>query len=384
MELMRRTNLLPAQRVMKKNQLFLTSLVLSVFLCAGLQAQILKDTSTFNLMYKGVDYIYNLQFTQAREVYQKIKTRYPEHPMTYVFKGLITYWENYPLIPSSSSRESYENDLRYAIELCEKKSHPDDVAEYLLSDIGARGMLLLFYADNDMSMDVISLASTTYQLTKQTFAFTGVYPDFYFFTGLYNYYREAYPEAHPVYKPLAVLFPKGDRAKGLKELQIASKNAIMLKAEAYTFLAGIYISFENNFQQAYYYSKALHELYPRNMQYLAVYIKNLLLVKRYGEAESLMKSNRSKASSAFFQAQLSIFNGILYEKKYHDLKQAQAYYAKGINEIDPFGDFGHEFAAYAYFGLSRISDANNDKHYKRIYRKQAMDMASFKKVNFDE
>jgi hypothetical protein len=384
MELIKRTNVLPAQRVIKMIHLCLASLVLSVFLSSGLKAQLLKDTSTFNLMCKGVDYIYNLQFTQAREVYQKIKTRYPEHPMTFVFKGLMTYWENYPLIPSSSSRESYENDMRYAIELCEKESHPDNVAEYLLSNIGARGMLLLFYADNDMSMDVISLASGTYQLTKQTFAFTGVYPDFFFFTGLYNYYREAYPEAHQVYKPLALLFPKGDRAKGLKELQIAAKNAIILKAEAYSFLTGIYISFENNFQQAYYYSKALHELYPRNTQYLAVYIKNLLLVKHYGEAESLIKSNRSKLSSAFFQAQLSIFNGILYEKKYHDLKQAQAFYTKGIKDIAPFGDFGNEFAAYAYFGLSRISEVNGDKHYKKMYRKQAMDIVVFRKVNFDE
>jgi tetratricopeptide (TPR) repeat protein len=334
-------------------------------------------------MCKGVDYIYNLQFTKAREIYQTIKTRYPENPMTYVFKGMITYWENYPLIPSSTSRESYENDMQYAIELCEKKSHPEDEAEYILSNIGARGMLLLFYADNKLSIDVFSLAASTYQLIRQTFDFTDIYPDFYFFTGLYNYYREAYPEAHPVYKPLAFLFPKGDRSKGLKELQIAAKNAIVLKAEAYSFLAGIYISFENDYQQAYTYSKSLHELYPRNMQYLAVYIKNLLLVKRYGEAESLIRSSRLKVTNSYYQAQLSIFNGILYEKKYHDFKQAQSFYSKGIRDIAPFGSFGNEFAAYAYFGLSRISEANGDKHYKKLYRKQAMDIADFKNVNFD-
>lgn len=333
---------------------------------------------------RGVDYIYNLQFTEAREIYRRIKSMYPEHPMTFVFKGLITYWENYPLLPSSAARESYENDLIHAIELCEEKPHPNDQAEYLLSNLGARGMLLLFYADNDMSMDVFSYASSTYQYVKQTFNHTNSYADFYFFTGLYNYYREAYPEAHPVYKSLAFLFPKGDRAKGLRELQIASKKAIVLKAEAYSFLSGIYISFENNFQQAYFYSKSLHDLYPRNPQYLAVYVKNLLLVKRYGEAESIIKSSRSRISNPYYQSQLSIFNGILYEKKYKDFKQAQSFYSKGIKEISAFGEFGNEYAAYAYFGLSRIYDAKGDKHYKKLYRKQAMDMASFKKVNFDE
>jgi len=325
-----------------------------------------------------------MQFSQARDVYSRIKMKYPEHPIVYEFRGLITYWENFPLIPASPAHESFEKDMRRAIEMCEEKPHPDDVAEYLLSNLGARGMLLLYYADNDLSREVFSLASGTYQHLKQSFNYTSVYPDFYFFTGLYNYYREAYPEAHPVYKALAFLFPKGDKEKGLKELQIASKNAIVLKAEAYTFLAGIYISFENNFQQAYRFSKALHELYPRNVQYMSVYIKNLLLVKDYNEAESMINSSRKKSNNAYFQAQLSILNGILYEKKYSSLDQAQAYYTKGLKDIAPFGAIGSEYQAYAYFGLSRISEAKGDKHGKKSYRKQAMELASYENVNFDD
>ncbi|MBN2813505.1 MAG: hypothetical protein JXQ80_05470, partial [Bacteroidales bacterium] len=219
----------------------------------NIKAQVLRDTNTFNLMCRGVDYIYNLQFDQAKEIFGKVSRLYPNHPITYVYSGLITYWENYPLIPSSPGRKKFESDLRKAIELCDLPYDNRDEAEYLVSNIGARGLLLLFYADNEMSMDVIPLASSTYQYIRKAFDFTGSYDDFYFFTGLYNYYREAYPEAHPVYKPVALLFPKGDRIKGLKELQIAAKGAIVLKAEAYSFLAGIYISFEKNFQQASQY-----------------------------------------------------------------------------------------------------------------------------------
>ncbi len=349
----------------------------------NINAQVLRDTNTFNLMCKGVDYIYNLQFDQAKEIFGKVSRLYPNHPMTYVYSGLITYWENYPLIPSSPGRTKFEGDLRKAIELCDVPYDPRDEAEYLVSNIGARGLLLLFYADNEMSMDVIPLASSTYQYIRKAFDFTGSYDDFYFFTGLYNYYREAYPEAHPVYKPLALLFPKGDRVKGLQELQIAAKGAIVLKAEAYSFLAGIYISFEKNFQQASQYSKALHELYPRNYQYLAVYIKNLLLAKRYNEAEKIIARSYKAGDNAYFKAQLAILTGVYYEKKQQNLKQAQAWYNKGLKEIAPFGEYGDEFAAYGYFGLSRISEANGDKQNRRIYRKKAMDMADFKEVNFD-
>jgi hypothetical protein len=270
--------------------------------------------------------------------------------------------------------------MQNAIDICEKKPEHEKDPEYLLSNIGARGLLLLYYADNDLTGDVIKVASSTYQYVKQSFNFTHTYADFYFVTGLYNYYREAYPDAHPVYKPVAMLFPRGDKIKGLKEMQIASRDAIVLKAEAFSFLAGIYISFENNFQQAYQFSKALHDLYPKNVQYTAVYIKNLLLVKRFSEAETLIRKSREHGQNQYFMAQLSILNGIVQEKKYNSIKQAQNEYVRGIKEIEAFGTFGNEFAAYGYFGLSRISQ---DKHQKKAFRKKAMELAAFKNVNFD-
>lgn len=346
-------------------------------------AQILKDSGTFGLMRKGVDQIYNMDFVSAKEIYQQIAHSYPKHPMTSIFKGLITYWENYPLLPSSVARVSFEKDMAKAIKLSEKPPKNYDQAEYLLSNIGARGLLLLYYADNEMNGEVISVASGTYQYVKQSFNYTKTYADFYFITGLYNYYREAYPEAHPVYKPIALLFPKGNKAKGLLELQIASKNAIVLKAEAYSFLSGIYISFENDFQKAYQYSKALYELYPRNVQYIAVYIKNLLLVKRYDEAEELIKSIPAKYNNDYLLAQSNIFQGIVYEKKYKNLKQASILYNKGLNDIQPYLPFGNEYCSYAYFGLSRISGINHDPQKKKMYHKKAEELGVFKNVNFD-
>lgn len=217
----------------------------------------------------------------------------------------------------------------------------------------------------------------------RSFDYTYAYTDFLFFTGLYSYYREAYPEAYPVYKTLAFLFPKGDKLNGIKQLRTVAKNSILFKAEAYSFLIGIYLTFENSYDQAYAYSKSLHELYPANTGYLANYIKNLLLVKHYDEAESMMKTSGPDISNSYYQAQLSIFNGILLEKKYHDIKLAEQYYIKGIRDLSFFGHFGDDFSAYGYFGLSRISAINGDKYKKKTYRKKAIELADFEKVNFD-
>jgi hypothetical protein len=320
----------------------------------------------------------------AGEIYGKISKSYPGHPVVLMLRGMMTYWENYPLIASSPARASFENDMRHCIELSEKKYNPSDEPEYLLTNLCARGLLLLFYADNDLSSEVTPLAANTYKYIRKAFNFPSVYSDFFFFTGLYNYYREAYPDAHPVYKALAFLFPKGNREKGLKELQLAAKNAIVLKAESTSFLSDICVSYENDYQQATDYSKSLHDLYPANIEYLAVYIKNLLLIRHYDDAESLILSSRNDTSNSFYRAQAMIFNGIIQEKKYNDREKAAQFYLQGVRDIALFGDFGNDFSSYAYFGLSRIYDLKGDKHYKKQYRKKALELANFKKINFDD
>ena len=107
-------------------------------------------------------------------------------------------------------------------------------------------------------------------------------------------------------------------------------------------------------------------------------------MKQYDEAEKLMLTPPGEGGNKFYQAQLLIFKGILQEKKYHDNKLAQQFYDKGIRDISYFGAYGNEFAAYAYFGLSRISLANGEKQTSKIYRRMALKLADFKKNNFDK
>jgi hypothetical protein len=349
-----------------------------------LHGQILKDSSSINLIKKGIDYVYNFDFKNAYNISDEFRKLYPGHPLIYLFRGMITYWENYPLNITSEARASFEEDMRKCIELCDKNKEQASEAEILLVNLCARGLLLLFYTDNDLSFEVFPIASSTYQCIRRSFNFTTHYSDFYFFTGVYNYYREAYPEAHPVYKTLAFLFPKGSKVKGLQDLQIVAKNSIILKAESYSFLTQIFLSFENNYQQATFYSKSLHSVYPDNPQYLGSYIKNLLLIKQYDEAEMEIASSITYLKNPFFQAQVTIFNGLLQEKKYHDTRQAQQFYMKGIKDISVFRSYGNEYAAYAYFGLSRISEKNGDTDNMKLYRKLALKLADFKNIDFND
>jgi hypothetical protein len=107
-------------------------------------------------------------------------------------------------------------------------------------------------------------------------------------------------------------------------------------------------------------------------------------MKKYDEAEKLIAASPENGGNKYFQAQQIILKGILQEKRYHDNKLAQQYYSTGISEISLFGKYGNEYAAFAYFGLSRISDDTGKKQTRKIYRKEALKLADFKKINFDK
>jgi hypothetical protein len=347
------------------------------------KAQLLNDTAALRLVNKNINYIYNLQFSQAREIYARIKSSYPGHPITFLLKGITTYWENYPLLVNSPGRASFEDDMHEAIRLAEENKKTGFEAEYLLSDLCARGMLLMFYADNHLVMEVIPLTSGTYKYLMRSFDYTSASTDLYYFTGLYNYYRDEYPRVYPVYKPLALLFPPGNREKGLYELKTAAMFSVVLQAESAYLLSWIFQNFEYNFSSGLTYSRQLHEKYPSNYQYLAVYIKNLLLLKMYDEAEVQINDFPEDVGNRYFRAQLQIFKGILQEKKYRNYRLASQYYNKGISAFSYFGDYGNEYTAYGYYGLSRLSNFGGEKRDAEIYRKEATRLCEFKKINFD-
>jgi hypothetical protein len=345
-------------------------------------AQILSDTASFKIIEKCIDDIYNCRFNEAKDKCALLNIDYPGHSAVRLLHGMIIYWENFPMLSKSSFEKIYLDDMHNAIRLSEKKGSQEDDAEYLLINLCARGMLLQYYSDIDNTSEIFSLAKSTYPHIRKAFKFTSAYYDFNFFAGLYNYYREAYPEAYPVYKAFAFIFPRGDKAEGIRQMQIAGQHSLVLKAESYSFLAWISANFERDFQEATNYSRMLYELYPENTEYLSEYVRNLLLTKQYNEAEKLINSRIKEINNPFFAGVFEIFYGILQEKEYHNNKLAQLFYEKGIAEISLYSSYANEYAAYAYYGLSRISEANGDKKSRKTYHKKADDLAVFKNIDF--
>lgn len=350
------------------------------------KGQILSDTAAIRLITDGMHKIYNIEFDKASSAYEALSQRYPDHPVLYLFNGMKIYWENFPMLPSSAARVTFENEMRKCIEISDvdRCPSPKYEAEYLLSNICARGLLLLFFSDNDLSSDVIPLVTSSYRILMRTFNYTSYLPDFYYFTGIYNYYRDAYPRVYPIYKTVAFMFPQGDLDVGLRQLEICGKTSVALRAEAYAILSWIRMNFETNFTKALPYSEHLVVQYPSNPLYMVYYIKNLLLLKKYDEAEKIINSSGKVGNNQFYSAALKILSGLLQEKKYRNDNSARILYQQGIDELSAFGAFANEYTGYGYFGLSRINEREGNIHERRVNSRKAMDLVDFKKINFND
>jgi hypothetical protein len=347
--------------------------------------QILDDPSTMNTIRRGIRYIYNWQFEQAERVSDTIAVLYPGHPVNNLYRGMMIYWMNYPLIPSSSVRNDFEEEMNLCIELSDSNMIPDSgyEAEYLLADLCAKGLLLLFYADNNLSWQAIPVVRKAYRPLMRSFDFTDECTDLLYFSGLYNYYREAYPKVHPVYKAVAFLFPSGDMEKGLRELEKCAGESMAMRAEALNILSWIRMYFENDYLKSYPLCESLTTKYPNNVFYRIMYIKNLLLLKKYDEAEYLINGFYNYNMNPLYIAVSYIFNGLIQEKKYQNFDIARKLYNQGIEALTAFSPYGNGFAAFGYFGLSRISEIENDNRMRRIYHRKAMELTDFKKMTFD-
>jgi hypothetical protein len=177
----------------------------------NIKAQILSDSSSFKVIEKCISDIYNFRFSDANNKCANLNSEHPGQPAVRLLHGMIIYWEFYPVLPKSAYEKIYLDDMQNAVRLSEKNENKEHETENLLVNLCSRGMLLQYYADIDNTSEILSLAKSTYQHIRRAFRYTADYSDFYFFTGLYNYYREAYPEAYPFYKTFAFFSPMAIR-----------------------------------------------------------------------------------------------------------------------------------------------------------------------------
>jgi tetratricopeptide (TPR) repeat protein len=244
----------------------------ALLLCAVLlgtgraSSQMPEDSAYDAVTRRGIDYVYNLEFEKAEEEFGRLVALQPRHPAGYFFRAMVIWWK----ILVDLDNPQYDDQLFAALdeveEMCDSilDVRSDDVTAIFFKGgaIGFAGRLR-FHRDDwlgaaNAGRKALPLVQRASDLDPNNY-------DIYLGTGIYNYYADVIPNEYPVVKPLLLFIPPGDRAKGIKELTLASQKAKYANVETAYFLMQIYYNYEKDYAKALELARSLNGRYPHNM-----------------------------------------------------------------------------------------------------------------------
>ena len=250
--------------------------------------------------------------------------------------------------------------------------------EALFLAMASQGLLAESYAESGRSFKAVGAAKKAYRYVKEGTEKLDRFDEFYVSTGLYNYYREYYPEAYPIYRPFMSFFMKGDKKLGISQLEIAEKQASIAHVIARYYLSYIYLRYEYMPAKALEQGKNLHHEYPGNDLFTAIYGESLIINQEYKQATNLTRKLQ-KNSNPFFRVYGELFMGIIQEKEHQDYTNAERLYWNALEFIDTYDMNQPHLEALAYIGLGRIYQRKNDPRAREFFR-ESLDKADTKSL----
>jgi len=246
--------------------------------------------------------------------------------------------------------------------------------EGVFFDLFGRAFKAMFWADNGRSGKVIGDLGNMYRDTKKGFELKDEFVEFYFSSGLYNYYIEAYPEAHPGYKPLVAFMHKGDRDLGLEQLNYAINHTVFLKVEA--IMSIIQLKYQQDLNSAAIYAERLVRQFPKNLMYQGHLIIIQLHQHRYDHVRDLLLETTDQ-KDRYSEMIRTLAGAFLTENESEDDTSARTGYLECIEMADAFGPFADLYKAMSYMGLSRLYEKQGLQKESESYARKASKLTSY-------
>lgn len=335
----------------------LTAIIILFGFSNSLHSQVFEDKELIQLVQKGADHIYNASPDSAYYYIDKVYVRLPNHPVVPLMRAMTLLWVNIPTITDEVFVEM-QDQLYQAIAIAEELDPKLKNPEMVFFAMASHGLLAEYYADQGYSMKALSEANSAYGLMKQGFEIVDEYPEFLLTTGLYNYFREKYPEKHPVYKPLLWFFRSGDIDLGIKQLEMASEKSVFSRVEADVYLSYIYLRYEYNPLKAQAHLSKLCEKYPNSFYAKAKYLESLANPVDFRNAPLKMIYSLITHENPYYKLAGYVFLGYYEEKVIFNKTKAELAYRKGLAYGEKVVVHGEYFKGFGYLGLARIQVRN--------------------------
>jgi tetratricopeptide (TPR) repeat protein len=362
-----------------QNTLRLLFLFLFSTCFSTLNAQLLNDPVSLKNVQSSLDKIYNQDFEAAEVFMEQVEKKYPNHPVSYILDSFILYWRHLPIKDNPVKSKEYIKKLDQCLEAINKRYGKNSLdPEAVFYTMVARGYMAMIYNYRGEMVNAAGEGKKAYNAFVEGLKLINKNPEFYFTSGMYNYYVEVYPEEHPIVKPLLVFFKSGDKALGLKQIDNATKVGTITRAESCYYLSHIYLKYEMQPEKAVFYMDKLVDLYPKNPVFLMKSVEALLLAGKYEQAKKGVASLR-KINAGFYPVAWHTFQGILDEKSEKNDAAAQREYLLALKM--PHDDqYTKEYHALAYLGLARIAQRSGNKGKAKEYYKKCLSKAEYRSI----
>lgn len=260
-------------------------ILLSGIMITPVRSQWLPDWRTEEYVQQGIEQVYNYELEEARESFQKVVDKYPEHPGGHFFVAMVDWMKILVNIEDESLDDRFFEQLETVIDLSDKilrrRSHDISALFFKGGAIGFRGRLRAHRgawvrAAND-GRRALPIVRKAEQLLPDN-------ADILLGKGIYNYYAAVIPDMFPWVKPFLIFFPRGDKEEGIEQLRIASQGARYAGIEASYFLMQILYFNEKKYREGYQISRELYSRFPQNPLFQRYYGRFNVALGRWDDA----------------------------------------------------------------------------------------------------
>jgi tetratricopeptide (TPR) repeat protein len=270
--------------------LCLLALALAAVPALAAPASILDDPAFRQDVQAGLDRLYSMDFAGADAAFARVEQRFPGHPAGPFLRALIPWW-NLLLDPENTSLDA---GVTRAMDEVLKRSrarlrkNPDDL-DGLFFETGALAFRARVATYRRHWYRAAQDGRRSLKNLRRLHRRDPDNPDLLFGLGLFDYLADIVPKRYKFLRPVAVLFPKGDRLRGLGELEKAASRGHFVQTEARFALYQIYDRFEKNREMAASNLLWLRGRYPDNALFHVAEGRHYALQARWAEASIILQ-----------------------------------------------------------------------------------------------
>ncbi|MDZ4710952.1 MAG: hypothetical protein SGI89_01345 [bacterium] len=352
-----------------------------IFLISGISF----SQTTEEKINKGIEFIYHLKFDSAQAEFGGVINSEPDNPAGYFFLAMIDWWRINLNKDNDSLDEKFFAETERVIEIADKqidKNEFDDNAMFYKGGaLGYRGLVKSLRESwlraAEDGREALNLLQKAYEINKNN-------KDVIFGIGLYNYFAEYVPEAYPVVKPLMIIFPKGDKIKGLSQIKETSVDSKYTKNEAKYVLAYLNIVYEKNYIEAETYSRVLSDAYPENPIFRKYLYSSMVGQGKWDSAFTGWKDIAEKIDSGefgydnIFLKREANYYAALCLTKLNRISEAEPYLQKAediTRQVDKDNEAAYSSFIYLLSGM--LNDVKGNRSTADIYYDKVLAMKDY-------